>query len=178
MRVQLWASALVAGLVLLPCEVVAKDSTCTEKKWSDYNGSKVLEVDLKSLTGFISPFGSGLEPLKNGLEIQENQKFQLAKLNADTASLGAQIRSGSTAGKQKLKVVVVTPDLVECQGDPGTGSLKVVYNVFTNVLSPSFDSVTAPSIKTGNNPPTIETKTSESERPATTGAVRGADGKF
>jgi len=122
-----------------------------------YQDYRVLQVKIKNLIGFLSPWAADYPVLSRQLELRAGETFSMSKLSQDNVLINRTFAASTSV--QKLKVVVTTPQLLDC--DPDARTLRVVYRVFTNLLATSIA-------------PTIEQETNESERPATTGAVRAS----
>jgi len=137
----------------------AAPGPCNSKS-ADYNGYKILQVDVKNPIGFITPWASLSSSLKKGLQLKANEPFSSDTFNRDTTSLGATLKAEFASTPQKVKLSYAAGEIEDC--DPDARTLRVVYTVFTNVVP----SLIAPS---------IEEQASESERPATTGAMHASD---
>ena len=129
-------------------------------KSAAYNGYKILQVDVSNPIGFIRPWASLSASLKKGLQLRVDEPFSSDSFNWDNTYLGAALKAEFASTPQKVKLAYAAAQIEDC--DPDAHTLRVVYTVFTSVVPFSLA-------------PTIEEQTSESERPATTGATRAAD---
>jgi hypothetical protein len=150
------ASWIVTALLLVASSSYASPGPCTNKS-AAYNGFTVLQVDLKNPIGFITPWGSLSTSLKKGLKLKANSQFSLESFEQDSAFLSSTLKADFASSQQTVKLSYAGGELLDCDLEART--LRVVYPIFTSVV-PSFI------------PPSIEQQTSESERPATTGATR------
>ena len=134
----------------------AAPGPCTDSS-AAYDGYTVLRVDVKNPIGFITPWGSLSASLKRGLKLKDNAPFSHESFEQDSASLSSTLKADFASSQQIVKLSYVGGKILDCDSEAHT--LHVVYPIFTSVV-PSFI------------PPSIEQQTSESERPATTGATR------
>jgi hypothetical protein len=134
----------------------AAPGPCTNKS-ADYDGYTISHVDLKNPIGFITPWGSLSTSLKKRLKLKVNAPFSLESFEQDSALLSSTLKADFASSHQTVKLSYAGGEILDC--DPEARTLRVVYPIFTSVV-PSFIA------------PSIEQQTSESQRPATTGATR------
>ena len=159
---RIWGHHIVeitAALFLAALRTYAGPGAC-DKKLSYYDGYKVIKVQIKNPIGFITPWSSLSKTLKKGLKIKVDDSFSSQRFEQDSDYLNARLKAEFASSYQKVKLAYAGGELEDC--DPETRTLSVVYPIFTTVL---------PSLI----PPSIEQQTNESNRPATTGAVRASD---
>jgi hypothetical protein len=130
-----------------------------EEKLAEYNGYKILKVEILDPIGFIAPWASRSKTLKGGLKLKENEQFSLDSYNQDVLFLSASLRGEFTSSRQPLKLAFATGQLQDC--DPAARTLWVSYPIFSSVVPVLIA-------------PSIEEQTSETQRPSTTGATRAA----
>jgi hypothetical protein len=146
-------------LVLAALTAYAAPGPCTAKS-AAYNGYKILQVEVKNPIGFITPWASLSTSLKKGLKLKTGGAFSSDSFNQDNDYLSAALKAQFVSTPAKVKLSYATGRLEACDTDDHT--LHVVYATFTSVVP----SLVAPS---------IEQETSESQRPATTGATRASE---
>lgn len=129
-------------------------------KSSDYNGYKILQVDIKNPIGFITPWSSLSKSLKKGLKLRAGDPFSAESFDQDSTYLNTILKGEFASSQQRLKLAYAGADILAC--DPDARTLRVVYPIFTTVVASLI-------------PPSIEEQTSESHHPATTGATRASD---
>jgi len=98
--------------------------------------------------------------LKKGLRLKANAPFSLEGFEEDSAFLSSALKANFSSSHQTVKLSYAGGQILDCDAQART--LRVVYPIFTSVV-PSFIA------------PSIEQQTSESERPATTGATRASE---
>jgi len=151
----------IAALYLLAAvSCYAAPSPChNEESLAEYNGYRILKVEIMDPIGFIAPWASQSKTLKSGLKLKENELFSFNSYNQDVLFLSSSLRSEFTSVRQPLKLSFATGQLEDC--DPTARTLRVAYPIFSSVVP--FRTV-----------PSIEQQTNEAQRPSTTGATRAA----
>jgi hypothetical protein len=154
-------------LLLLACPgLVPGQGTCPAKN-GEYNGYTIVEVKLIDPVGFIIPWNPLDQKLRDGLKLKTSGTFTNADFQSDVQFLGQTLDAQFASSNQKVKFTFAQGSIVDCSpAQPDAthkGTLRVRYPIFTSVLALPM--------------PTIEEKSSESQRPSTTGATRAEGSK-
>jgi hypothetical protein len=158
-----WRGRFLLAIVLVSgCVPGARADACGDDS-AQYNGYLVQRVEIETPIWFFAAATFGFDQLKARLPIQENQPFSAEKLSRGNALIRDDVRSAGAEAEEKVKFIVVAGRAVNC--DAANRTLGVVYRVFTNVYRPYLSH-------------TFEQRTQEVQRPATTGAEGGTEGRF
>jgi hypothetical protein len=135
---------------------------CTNKS-AAYDGYKILRVDVTNPIGFITPWNSLSTSLKKNLKLKKETPFSFRSFEEDSTFLSSALKEQFASTQQSVKLSYAGGKILDC--DPEARTLRVVYPIFASVV-PFFIA------------PSAEEQTKESERPATTGAVRASEQKL
>ncbi len=154
-----WAAPLVCG--------VRAGTTCPGDR-PQYFHYTAQNVRIDSPLRFVTAATFDFDAIKAGLAgltppIKEGIPFDDRTFSPGVSAIREAVRARNANGSQKVKVVVATMRLENC--DTSARTLDVVYRVFTFMSAPALSR-------------TFEARTNASERPATTGAQEGTEARF
>ena len=135
---------------------------------SQYFNYTAQNVRIDSPLGFVTAATFDFDSIKAALAgltppIKEGIAFDDSTFSPGVSAVTRAVRARSADSSQKVKIVVTTMRLENC--DAAARTLDVVYRVFTFISTPTFSR-------------TFEARTKASERPATTGAQEGTEARF
>jgi hypothetical protein len=126
-----------------------------------YQGLRVSEVLVSSPLGFFAAVISPLSGLPDSVPLKPGAPFDVAQYSAGVSIITRSVRSNFADGFSALRVIATVGRLEKCTSN----TVAVRYVVYTAMIPPLSGSP-------------FETRQAQLERPATTGAALGANGRF